>query len=264
MADVKISGLPASTTPLAGTEVLPIVQGGQTRQVSVDNLTTGKAVTALNLTLTGVATVPAGTAAAPSITTTGDTNTGVFFPAADTVAIGTNGTSRVRVDSSGNVGVGVTPSAWGAALKSIDISRDLSLSTSNAGSVQAAMSVNAYNNGTNWLGKLTGSTATIYNMSAGLHQWMTSPSATTANVAFTPTVYMQISPAGGVSIGNLTDPGASNLSVTGTIYSNGIIRPQQATTAAAPAYVKGAIYFDTTLNKLRVGGATAWETISST
>lgn len=44
---------------------------------------------------------------------------------------------------------------------------------------------------------------------------------------------------------------------------NGTISPVQATTAAAPAYVKGAIYFDTTLNKLRVGGATAYETITS-
>ena len=50
---------------------------------------------------------------------------------------------------------------------------------------------------------------------------------------------------------------ASGLAVSGTIT------PQQATTAGAPAYVKGAIYFDTTLNKLRVGGATAWETITS-
>jgi hypothetical protein len=51
--------------------------------------------------------------------------------------------------------------------------------------------------------------------------------------------------------------------VTGTLTSTGTISPQQATTAGAPAYVKGAIYFDTTLNKLRVGGATAWETITS-
>jgi len=43
----------------------------------------------------------------------------------------------------------------------------------------------------------------------------------------------------------------------------GIILPQQAATASAPTYVKGAIYFDTTLNKLRVGGATGWETITS-
>jgi hypothetical protein len=50
---------------------------------------------------------------------------------------------------------------------------------------------------------------------------------------------------------------------TGAATFAGIIKPQQATTAGAPAYVKGAIYFDTTLNKLRVGGATAWETITS-
>ena len=43
-----------------------------------------------------------------------------------------------------------------------------------------------------------------------------------------------------------------------------LFRPQQAATASAPTYVKGAIYFDTTLNKLRVGGATGWETITST
>lgn len=53
MADAKISALPASTTPLAGTEVLPIVQSGTTKQVSVDNLTTGKSVTALNFGLAG-------------------------------------------------------------------------------------------------------------------------------------------------------------------------------------------------------------------
>lgn len=44
MADTKISALPASTTPLAGTEVLPIVQGGSTVKVSVANLTAGRSV----------------------------------------------------------------------------------------------------------------------------------------------------------------------------------------------------------------------------
>jgi hypothetical protein len=43
----------------------------------------------------------------------------------------------------------------------------------------------------------------------------------------------------------------------------GLFLPEQAITASAPAYVKGAIYFDLTLNKLRVGGATAWESITS-
>jgi hypothetical protein len=52
MADSKISALPASTVPLAGTEVLPIVQSSTTRQVSVANLTAGRAISATQLTLT--------------------------------------------------------------------------------------------------------------------------------------------------------------------------------------------------------------------
>jgi hypothetical protein len=48
MADLKISQLPAATTPLAGTEVLPIVQSGSTVQVSVDNLLPADVTTADN------------------------------------------------------------------------------------------------------------------------------------------------------------------------------------------------------------------------
>jgi hypothetical protein len=44
MADKKISALTAATTPLAGTEVLPIVQGGSTVKVSITNVTAGRAV----------------------------------------------------------------------------------------------------------------------------------------------------------------------------------------------------------------------------
>jgi hypothetical protein len=52
MADLKISALPAATVPLAGTEVLPIVQSGTTKQVTVDNLTTGKAISATTVNAT--------------------------------------------------------------------------------------------------------------------------------------------------------------------------------------------------------------------
>jgi len=52
--------------------------------------------------------VPAGTVSAPSITTDGDTNTGVFFPAADTIAFTEGGVEVVRINSSGNVGIGTS------------------------------------------------------------------------------------------------------------------------------------------------------------
>jgi hypothetical protein len=44
MADLKISQLTAASTPLAGTEVLPIVQSSSTKKVSVADLTAGRAV----------------------------------------------------------------------------------------------------------------------------------------------------------------------------------------------------------------------------
>ena len=73
-----------------------------------------------------------GSAATPAIRGT-DSNTGMFFPAADTVAIATGGSERMRVDSSGNVGIGTSSPAY-----NLDISRN-----SNKTSIQ----VDSGNNG---------------------------------------------------------------------------------------------------------------------
>jgi len=58
------------------------------------------------LNVTGITTVAAGSAAAPSISPTGDSNTGIFFPAADTIAFGEGGSEAARIDSSGRFGLG--------------------------------------------------------------------------------------------------------------------------------------------------------------
>ena len=83
---------------------------------TIDGTTIGgssaAAGTFTTLTASSIATFAAGSAAAPSITTTGDTNTGIFFPAADTIAFTEGGVEAARFDSSGNFGIGCTPSSF--------------------------------------------------------------------------------------------------------------------------------------------------------
>jgi hypothetical protein len=59
-------------------------------------------------TFDSIARHPLGSAAAPTLTFTGDPNTGIYSPGADQVAVATNGTGRLFVDASGNVGVGTS------------------------------------------------------------------------------------------------------------------------------------------------------------
>lgn len=64
------------------------------------------AITPSSVTVSGVITASAGSAALPSITTSSDTNTGIYFPAADSVSTSVGGVEKLRVDSNG-IGIGV-------------------------------------------------------------------------------------------------------------------------------------------------------------
>jgi hypothetical protein len=110
LADVKISALPSSSTPLAGTEILPIVQSSTTRQVSVANLTAGRAVSALSITassLTSGRVTYAGTAGllqdSANLTFNGTTltaNTIGAYTLSGTIAGGGNQINNVIIGTS--------------------------------------------------------------------------------------------------------------------------------------------------------------------
>jgi hypothetical protein len=73
-----------------------------------------------NLNLGGniLTNIAAGSAAAPALCVGADVNTGVFGPAADTWAVSTNGSEKLRIDSTGNVGIGTNAPAELLHLKS--------------------------------------------------------------------------------------------------------------------------------------------------
>ena len=90
------------------TGVLPVVNGGTGVTTSTG---TGNTVLSASPTLTGAVTFAAGTASLPALTTASDLDTGVWFPAANTVAVSTNATERTRITSDGDFLVGTTVSA---------------------------------------------------------------------------------------------------------------------------------------------------------
>jgi Chaperone of endosialidase len=109
----------------------------------------------------------------------------------------TNTTDRATLDSSGNLGLGVTPSAWGAGFKAFDIGSAGALYTGGAG--QPVLSYNSYYNGGDKY-KTTGAYASAYQQFNGQHQFYTAPVGTAGN-AISFTQAMTLDASGNLGIG---------------------------------------------------------------
>ena len=228
VAGTTVLTLPAATDTLVGkatTDTLTnktLTGAAMNGTVGATTPSTGAFTT---LSATGVATFSAGSAAAPAITTTSDTNTGIFFPAADTIAFAEGGAEAMRLDSSGNLGLGVTPSAIGSSYRGMQIGSGEGL-TLLGGSGAAEAAFNTYYDGTNY--KYVASTfATVYSFSAGRHAWLIAPSGTAGTtVSFTQA--MTLTAAGNLGLGITsadarlrvvgagTNPGAIRIGYNGT------------------------------------------------
>ena len=178
-------------------------------------VTTGSA-----LTFDGTNFATTGTVSGTNHIVTGGSASGNSMYLATTNSIGwsTNGTERMRVDASGNVGVGVTPSAWGSSFKALELPAGSSLITNSSDYV--GLISNAYNNGTSWLYKST-APAGRYLVSQNSHQWYSAASGTAGN-AITFTQAMTLDASGNLGIGT-SSPGYK-LDVQGTVASTNVAR----------------------------------------
>ena len=141
-----------------------------------------------------------GSASFPSITNIGDTNTGIFFPAADTIAFAEGGSEAMRIDSSGNVGIGV------AATDSFSFSKALDIG-STGGAFVYVRDTDA-TNGIGGIG-LSGTRMYVINKAAG---------PMTFHVNSDTNERMRIASGGQVMIGTTTegDASADDLTVAGS------------------------------------------------
>jgi hypothetical protein len=128
---------------------------------------------------------------------TGDTNTSIRFPAADTVTVETSGVERLRVDSLGNLGLGVTPSA--GSLKHIEVGAVGNAVTGYPADAAIYVTSNAVF-ASGWKYTQSSKLATRYAGEAGQHQWFTAPSGTAGN-AITFTQAMTLDASGNLGVG---------------------------------------------------------------
>lgn len=109
-----------------------------------------------SLNAPGGTTISAGSTSAPSISPVGDSNTGIFFPSADTVCIGEGGTEVIRVNSSGNVGVGTNNPA-----STLDVGGEITIRRTAAGNEGGQINfARASDNAVAWNIDAFGSTST--------------------------------------------------------------------------------------------------------
>jgi uncharacterized protein YaiE (UPF0345 family) len=128
----------------------------------------------------------------------GDADGGMFSPADGTLTFATNNAERMRIDSSGNVGIGVTPSAWSSSFKALQVGATGVFWSGTSAATGTYLGNNFYFDGARKY--LTTGAACEYTMASGLHAWAIAPSGT-AGATATFTQAMTLDASGNLGIG---------------------------------------------------------------
>jgi hypothetical protein len=100
--------------------------------------------TITDLRASGNTIVAAGSTSAPSISPTGDSNTGIFFPSPDTIAFAEGGVEAARFDSGGRLGIGTIPKTWSSGYNVLHVGAASLVGQSEQDGTTSNWSNNAY------------------------------------------------------------------------------------------------------------------------
>lgn len=158
----------------------------------------------------------AGAAGTPSLTATGDLDTGFWFPAANTLAASTGGTERLRIDSTGKVGIGTTSPTYALDVQTSTVVTQARFGASatggatilSGGGSQGIWCGGCDYNGTAFVARAT--TSSQMRTDGGLIIFYTDSSLTSGNT-FTPTERLRITEGGNVGIGTTVPAGKFNV-----------------------------------------------------
>ena len=217
------------------------------------NLVVAGNVNATDGNFSGTAAFADGTVTAPSIAHRGDTNTGMWFPAADTLALSTAGFETVRVAPSGHVGISATPSAWTSTVRAIQIGSGGSASVwdgnSDANRGGLSLGSNWYDGGGGTIRSINNSAAAYFLISNGAFTWASNSAPTTGpGNAITFATRMTLSSTGNLVVAGTLAAGAAT--VTSLNAGSGLVQTTGNVNAADGNYSGNVVV----ANRLSVTG----------